>query len=131
MVNDAVADFLARLRNATLLHKESLELPYTKMVYHLAQVLKEEGFLVGVKKFRQGRREGLRIDLSAVGEAPRPFPVFRRLSRPGRRIYRTAAQLRRFYKGNSLVIVSTSRGLMTVGQARNLSLGGELVCELR
>lgn len=130
MVNDTLADFLARLKNAILLNKSFVELPYVRIVYALAQVLKEEGFFSAVKKFKEGGREKIRVDFAA-DRGVLSFRFFHRLSKPGRRLYRSAQRLRSFCQGDALVVVSTSRGLMTAPRARKLSLGGELICELK
>lgn len=131
MVNDAISDFLARLKNAVILKRAYLELPHTKFIYELTKVLKEEGFFVNVKKFKEGKREKIRVGLAPDNDGEEAFHVFRRLSKPGRRLYRSARQLRPFSKGGILTIISTSRGLMTIAKARKLSLGGELVCTLQ
>lgn len=130
MVNDVISDFLARLKNAVILKKVYLELPYTKFIFELARVLKEEGFFVEVKKFKEKNREKMRATLAPGNDGKNVFYVFRRLSKPGRRLYRSARQLRPV-RGGVLTIISTSRGLMTTAKARKLSLGGELVCTLQ
>lgn len=130
MVNDVISDFLARLKNAVILKKGYLELPYTKCIYELVQVIKEEGFFVKVKKFKEKKREKIRVELAPGNNGKNTFYVFRRLSKPGRRLYRSARQLR-FTSGGVLTVISTSRGLMTAAKAQKLSLGGELVCTLQ
>lgn len=132
MVNDAIADFLARLRNAAVLDKAYLELPYVKIIHVIARLIKEEtGYFTEVKKFKEEAQERLRVNLAPAGSSARRFQVFQKLSKPGRRLYRSARQLRRLNHRDAFILISTSRGLMTTAKASKLSLGGELICELK
>ena len=130
MVNDPIGDFIARFRNAAAVKEASLELPYSRFVETVAGVLKETGYLSQVKKFKEGSRIKLHLDL-AYGENQQPlFNRIDHLSKPGRRIYRGSDQLRKLSR-EGVVIVSTSRGVLSGKEAHRKSLGGEVLCILK
>lgn len=130
MVNDYLSDFLARLKNATMVGKEFVEMPATKLLLAVSDVMKKEGAVLGVKKYKEGTRVMLRLDLNPMGIEESKFKTFRRLSKGGRRLYRGSRDLKRF-ASNGLTVISTSRGIMSVKEAIKKSLGGELLCQIK
>lgn len=129
MVSDPIGDMLTRIRNAYLRRQESVELPHSEMKEGLAKLLVREGYLEKTKNFKESGRPGkmLHLDLKYENKEPAVSEI-KRLSKPGQRIYATAKKLPRQFRGRT--VVSTSQGLMTVEQAREKGLGGELVCEV-
>lgn len=129
MVNDPLGDMITQIRNAYQRQKKSVELPCSKTKEQLAKVLRGEGYLAEVKRFKEKGRPGkmLRLDLEYQEREPAIFKI-RRLSKPGRRLYVPAKKLPRKFRG--ITIVSTPRGLMTENEARRKNLGGELICEV-
>jgi small subunit ribosomal protein S8 len=145
MMTDPIADMLTRLRNANRIERPAVDIPLTKLKRNIAQVLKEEGFILDyqvgeVAKDEQGhpgfqpRQEAkgskavLRIYLKYGPEGEKVLRSIERASRPGRRLYRHHAQLRPVLDGLGINIISTSRGVMSDRQARARHLGGELLC---
>jgi small subunit ribosomal protein S8 len=145
MMTDTIADMLTRIRNASRIERPAVDMPATRLKQSIAQVLKDEGFIVdyqvgrmveddeGVVTFqpRPGAAEAktvLRIFLKYGPEGEQVIRRIERGSRPGRRLYRRHAQLRPVLDGLGIAILSTSRGVMSDRQARVRRLGGELLC---
>lgn len=127
---DTIANMLSTIKNAYLVGKSSVELPYSIQKEEVAKVLEEKGFLEKVKTFKYEDKDykGLHLDL-AYDEFGMPMlNDIKRISKPGRRIYKKADQLRSVKGGYGLLIVSTPRGLMSGEEARKKRLGGELIC---
>lgn len=128
-MTDPIGDLITQIRNAYLRRKVSVELPYSKFKEQVAKVLLEEGYLSGVKRFKEKAQTGkmLRVDLKYTDREAAIFKI-RRLSKPGQRLYSTGKKIPRKFRG--VTIVSTSKGLMTDADARQKNLGGELICEV-
>lgn len=124
MVTDSLGDMLARLNNAFVAEKTEAVLPFSCLKKEFSQVLVKEGFVDEVKVFKEKGRKKLRLVFKS-SEERRPF--FRRVSKPGKRIYRRAGALGRYGRGKGRSIISTSRGLMTTAEARERKLGGEVL----
>lgn len=129
MVNDPIGDLVARFRNVAVLKKESLELPYSKFVGSVADVLKETGYLTGVRKFKNGSKLMLHLDIAYGDGGQSLFNRIYQLSKPGRRVYRSSKDLSKLTR-EGVVIISTSRGVISGKQANQKSLGGEVLFTL-
>jgi len=138
---DVIGDMLSIIKNAQMTGKESAELPHSRLREELARLLEKEGYLSAVKVFKPEGKSFKMLSLSLkyldqpsrAGVARRAIPFInhlKRISRPGKRIYARKDELPRPFGGKGVVIVSTSRGLMTAKEARAKDLGGELLCEV-
>jgi small subunit ribosomal protein S8 len=149
MMTDSLADMLTRIRNANRIERPAVDIPATKLKVAVAQVLKEEGFIID---YHVGRMEThtdergsktntfvqeqdlskphtlLRVYLNYGPEGERVIRHIERASRPGRRLYRRAEQLKPVLDGLGISVISTSRGVMSDRKARAQRLGGELLC---
>ena len=145
MMTDSLADMLTRIRNANRIERPAVDIPATKLKVAVAQVLKEEGFILD---YRVGRMEAddqgqkafkensdlskphtlLRVFLNYGPEGERVIRHIERASRPGRRLYRRSEQLRPVLDGLGISVISTSKGVMSDRKARAQRLGGELLC---
>ncbi len=126
-VSDPIADMLTRLRNASRARHSEVVLPASKSKREIARILKEEGFVADVREDREDSRLVLRITLKYVdGKAP-VLTGLKRISKPGLRVYAGKTEIPRVLGGLGLVIVSTSRGIMSGAQARKAQLGGEIL----
>ncbi len=134
MVNDPIADMLTRIRNALMRRKESVEMPSSKMLVAIAGILKEEGFIQDYEVLEGGSYPILRIRLKYKREGTRKWiPAItglRRVSKPSRRIYVGADEIKPVRSGLGIAILSTSQGVMTDKEARKRHIGGELICEV-
>jgi small subunit ribosomal protein S8 len=144
MMTDPIADMLTRIRNANRIERPAVEMPATRLKQNIAQVLKEEGFVLdfqvgsyeadasGRKAFRsptgKSGKAVLRIYLKYGPEGEKVIRHIERASTPGHRLYRRGTELRPVLDGLGIAIVSTSKGVMSDRQARTQRLGGELLC---
>jgi len=129
MVTDPIGDMLAQIRNATMRRKESVELPHSKVKEQLAKLLVKEGYLEKTKNFKESGRPGKMLHLDLKYEDDESVIIeIKRISKPGQRLYVAANKIPRKFRG--ITIISTSRGLMTDGEARKKRLGGEVICEV-
>jgi small subunit ribosomal protein S8 len=129
-MTDPIADLLARIRNAQIAKHDRLDVPASRLKAEVVKLLKEEGF---IKNFREiaGTPVGtLRIFLRYSGEGVPAISHLRKVSKPGRRVYRKADEIQPVRNGLGIGIVSTSQGLLTDAQARERRVGGELLCQI-
>lgn len=129
VTTDPIADMLTRIRNALAVNKTSVNLPHSKIKEGVAQLLADQGFIDSCSVEEVAGFKRLLLNLNKPGSAPRINHV-KRISTPGRRLYSRVEDLPRSLGGRGIVIVSTSRGLMTDNQARAAKVGGELICEV-
>ena len=129
MYTDPISDFLTRLRNAQRARHESLEVPSSRIKLALAHVLRVEGFVGHVSERTEGSKKTLSVELKYDGKEPMIRNI-KRVSKPGLRVYRGAAELPRVLSDIGIAIVSTSNGIMTNKEARKRKLGGEVICEV-
>jgi small subunit ribosomal protein S8 len=126
---DPIADMLTRIRNAINVQKNEVSMPYSKIKESVARSLQANGFLqsVSVTELSVGRQ--LHIVINATEENARITEI-KRLSKPGRRAYSNAREMPTIKHGRGIVIVSTSKGLMTGKEAKAAGLGGELIASV-
>lgn len=130
MSQDTIANLLSSLKNAYVAGKREANLPFSKLNLALVKILVTEGYLAEVSKIstQDGHEQlGVRLNSSKDGKV---IGNIRRLSRPGIRLYSSAQDLRPSNRRLGIVIVSTSKGLMTSREAVKKNLGGELVCRI-
>lgn len=127
--SDPIADMLTRIRNAINVQKNEVSLPHSKLKQSVAELLKDSGFLKDVTVVDATVGKTLKVVINAAGENARITEVVR-LSKPGRREYANAREIPTVKGGRGIVIVSTSKGLMTGTNARKNGLGGELICKV-
>ena len=136
MVNDTISDMLTRIRNANLASKPTVVLSQTKIHQTLCQILEQEGF---IERFSLSDDSAdLIVDLKyqaspLQGSAALGKPCItnlKRISKPGLRIYTNSREIPKVLGGLGILILSTSKGLMTDRQARKLKLGGEILCSV-
>ncbi len=130
-VSDSISDMLARIRNAMTAGHTEVTMPSSKMRAAIADILKEEGFIEDYHLTGDQPQPNLVIDIKYVGERKERHPVItkmKRVSKPGRRVYRGASDIPWVRSGMGIAIVSTSKGLMTGQKARRMGIGGEVLC---
>jgi small subunit ribosomal protein S8 len=134
-VNDPIADMLTRVRNSVLIGQGLVAMPSSKIKVEIARILKEEGYIEGYEVVDGDipARKTLRLRLKYVGERRQRRPVItglERISRPGRRIYTRKSDIPWVLSGLGIAIVSTPKGVMTGQRARQLGVGGEILCKV-
>lgn len=134
-VNDPIADMLTRIRNSVMVGQPLVAMPNSKIKVEIARILKEEGF---IESFEVGETEKpgqdvLRVRLKYVGERRERSSVITglvRVSRPGRRVYTHKTDIPWVLAGMGISILSTPKGVMTGQRARQLGVGGEILCKV-
>jgi small subunit ribosomal protein S8 len=130
MMTDPVADMLTRIRNAVRVERPHVDMPMSKVKCGLAEVLKREGYIWDWKKIELKPISQLRLELKYGPNGERVIRTIRRISKPGRRVYSRAKDLRPVLNGLGISVISTSRGVISDREARQRNLGGEVLCEV-
>jgi len=129
-MTDPISDMLTRIRNATTVRHDRTDVPASKMKLEIAKILKQEGFIRTFKQLEEGPQGLIRIYLKYAEDGESVIHGLRRVSTPGRRVYRAADDLPKVQNGLGVAVVSTNRGVLTDEQARGLGVGGEVLCEV-
>jgi small subunit ribosomal protein S8 len=130
MMTDPIADMLTQIRNAVRVERSHVEMPSSKVKRGLAEVLKREGYIWDWQEVNSQPSNRLRIELKYGPNGERVIQTIRRISKPGRRVYSSARELRPILDGLGIRIISTSRGVISDREARQRNLGGEVLCEV-
>lgn len=126
---DPIADLLTRIRNAMLAGKTEVRLPASKIKITVAEELQKAGYLSSVKTEKGTPRDTIVITINEEGKNPNITEI-NRVSKPGRRVYKGASDIPKVKSGRGIVLISTSKGIMTGQEAAKNRLGGELLCEV-
>ena len=127
LVLDPIADMLTRIRNANSNKHEKVVIPQSKTKLAIAEILKEEGFIVDYTTTDSEQGKMIEVTLKYGPNGEKVIQGLKRISKPGLRIYSNAEQLPRVLNGLGIAIVSTSKGIVTDKQARKLNVGGEVL----
>ena len=129
-MTDPVADMLTRLRNANSAYHDTVSMPYSKLKARVADILKAEGYIGGWKEEEAEVGKKLTIDLKFGPDRQRSIAGIRRISKPGLRVYAKSTNLPHVLGGLGIAILSTPKGVMTGTRARQLGVGGEVICKV-
>jgi len=129
VVTDNIADMLTRIRNANMVKHQIVEIPATKMSKAIAKILKEEGFIENFEIYSENLYHYLLLSLKYKGQSrERVISNITRISKPGLRFYVKSQKLPKVLNGLGIAILSTSKGVMTNTKAKELGIGGEVLC---
>ena len=129
-MTDPIADLLTRIRNALLARHEKVEVPGSRVKRQIVAILKREGYIRDFEWLEDGKQGTLVIHLKAVREAG-PVPRgLKRISKPGGRVYVGYAEVEPVLNGLGIAILSTSKGILTDRESRELKVGGEVLCQI-
>ena len=128
-LSDPIGDMIARIKNAQLRNHKIVELPSSNFKIKIAEVLKNEGFIINYKIDNESKKTKLLIDLKYFGGNP-VINTIERISKPGRRIFSRAESLPKVNNGLGIAIISTPKGVMTDIDARKQKIGGEIICKV-
>lgn len=128
-MTDPISDMLARIKNATKVRHEKVTAPYSNFKLEILKILKKEGYIESFKKVKNNKIEELEVILSYTNNTPR-ITELKKISRSSQRIYVDKKSIPQSKQGLGIMIVSTSKGLMTNKEARKLGVGGEILCEV-
>ncbi len=130
MLTDPLADMMTRIRNAVRVERAHVDMPLSKVKRGVAEVLKREGYIWDWKEVESEPAPMLRLELKYGPNGERVVQRIRRISRPGRRVYAGAGDLRPVLGGMGIYVVSTSAGMLSDREARTKGVGGEVICEI-
>ena len=125
MVSDTVGDFIIQLKNAGMVKKNEVRLPYSKLKHSIADVLKTEGYVADVAVSGEGVKKQLVVTLRYAENGTHSITDVERISKPGRRLYTKATDIYPVKFGKGRVILSTPAGILTGEEARKQNVGGE------
>ena len=129
MVTDTIADMLTRIRNANMVKHQIVQIPVTKMSIAIATILKTEGFIEDFTEHQEESKQYLLLSLKYIGKSRKPvISKIKRISKPGLRIYSKSNDLPKVLDNLGIAIISTSNGVMTNLKAKELGIGGEVLC---
>jgi len=129
VVTDSISDMLTRIRNANMVKHQIVQIPATKMSFAIASILKNEGFIEDFETFTENKLHYLIISLKYIGNSRQPvIGKIERISKPGLRVYANSKNLPIVIDNLGIAIMSTSKGVMTNLKAKELGIGGEILC---
>ena len=129
MVTDTISDMLTRIRNANMVKHQIVQIPVTKMSSAITKILKEEGFIEDFESYEENKREYLLLSLKYNGKSRKSvISKIQRVSKPGLRVYANSKELPKVLDNLGIAIMSTSKGVMTNLTAKELGIGGEVLC---
>ena len=126
-MTDPIADMLARIRNASTAMHDDVLIPASKIKENIAKILVDEGYVDKMELISDNSHPMIKLELRYSPERERAIAGIRRISKPGRRVYRGAGELPRVLGGLGVAIISTSQGVMTDKEARRARVGGEVL----
>ena len=128
MMTDPIADMLTRIRNASMVRKKEVSIPFSKMKMAIANILVREGYVAKVEESK-GKPSFIVLTLK-YSDGQSAVQNLKRMSTPGHRLYIKNSEIKKVLNGLGLAILSTPRGILTDKEARNAKIGGELICEI-
>jgi len=129
VVTDTISDMLTRIRNANMVKHQIVQIPATKMSLAIANILKEEGFIEDFESYKENNVNYLLLSLKYTGKSRESVICkIERVSKPGLRVYANSKKLPKVLDNLGIAIMSTSKGVMTNLKAKELGIGGEVLC---
>jgi len=130
-MTDPIADMLTRIRNANQTRMKSVDVLMSQVNFNIAKVLKKAGYISGFNVKRDSNQKGvLRIYLRFTDDKDVVITGIERVSKPGKRVYVKGEKIPRVLNGFGIAVLSTSKGIMTDREARELNVGGEILCKV-
>jgi len=129
MVTDNISDMLTRIRNAHMVKHQIVQIPATKMSFAIVKILQKEGYIENFENFNENNKQYLLLSLKYIGKSRKPvISKLKRVSKPGLRIYTNSKKLPIVLDNLGIAIISTSKGVITNLEAKELGVGGEILC---
>ena len=129
-VSDPIADMLTKIRNASSVGHEAVDIPSSRIKWEIINILKDEGYIKNCKKITNGSFDNIRVFLKYDDAEKSVIHGIEKISTPGRRVYSGYREMPRIFNGYGTVIVSTSKGVVTGRHAKANQMGGELICKV-
>jgi small subunit ribosomal protein S8 len=129
VITDTISDMLTRIRNANMVKHQIVQIPLTKMSLAIISILRDEGFIEDFETYAENNRKYVLVSLKYIGKSRKPVICkIQRVSKPGLRIYANSKKLPIILDNLGIAIISTSQGVMTNLKAKELGIGGEVLC---
>ena len=126
---DQIADLITRIRNAIMVHKNEVSVPASKLKIAILEGLKRTNFITDYKIIEATPRNSIKVIINQINEAPRINEI-NKVSKPGRRVYAGVEELPKIKSGRGIILISTSKGVMTGDEAKKARLGGEILVKV-
>jgi len=130
MVNDLVSDALTRIRNASMRRLEVATLLHSKLVEATVKIFQEKGYIESYSVVEDGNKKFIKVVLKYNDNGTSVISEVKKISKPGRRVYKGAEEIKRFKNGYGTIVVSTSKGVLSNDVAYKEGIGGEVICSI-
>lgn len=130
MVNDLVSDALTRIRNASMRKLEVTTLLYSGLVESVVKIFQEKGYVESFSIIEDGNKKFMKVILKYDDNGNTVISELKKISKPGRRVYKPANEIKKFKNGYGTIIVSTSKGVLSNDDAHKEGIGGEVICSI-
>lgn len=127
-MTDPIADMLTRVRNATSVLHDTVDIPGSNIKKEISRILLEEGYIKGYDVIEDGKQGLIRMQLKYGKNGEKVITGIKKISKPGMRVYADRNNVPRVLNGIGISVISTSKGIVTDKQARELGVGGEVIC---
>lgn len=128
MMTDPIADMLTRIRNGNNAKHKTVDVPASNIKKEIAQILLDEGYIKSFDVIEDNKQGMIKVELKYTNEGERVISGLKRISKPGLRVYANTEELPKVLGGLGIAIISTSKGILTDRAARELGVGGEVIC---
>ena len=129
-MTDPIADLLTRIRNANAIGSRKVKAPYSELKKSILKILKEQGYIVDYDPLMDESKGVLNIELKFGPDGEKVIQYIQRVSKPGRRVFKSSNDIPDVLNGLGIAVVSTSKGVMSGQEAKKLGIGGEVLCEV-
>ena len=130
MINDLIADSITRIRNASMRKLEVANLMHSKIVESVVKILQDKGYIESFNVLEEGGKKSIKVIIKYDDKDQQVISELKRISKPGRRVYKGFKEMKSFKNGYGTIIVSTSKGVLPNDEAFQLGLGGEVLCSI-
>lgn len=127
-MTDPIADMLTRVRNASSVRHETVDIPASNIKKEISRILLEEGYIKGYDVIEDGKQGLIRMQLKYGASGEKVITGIKKISKPGMRVYADKHNVPKVLNGIGISVISTSKGILTDKQARELGVGGEVIC---
>jgi len=130
MINDLLADALTRIRNASMRRLDVTELMHSKLVESVMGVFQAKGYIESFNVVENGNKKFIKVAIKYDKYGKSVISEVKKISKPGRRVYKGCDEIKRFKNGYGTIVVSTSKGVLSNEDAHNAGVGGEVLCSI-
>lgn len=130
LASDSIANMLTKIRNAVSVSKNNVSFNFSNLKLEISKILKKEGFIENYEVISEGNKKDIKITLSYNKKGESPINGIKKISTSGRRVYSSYKDMGQVLNGYGIIIVSTSKGIMTEKEAKKTKVGGEIICSV-